>query len=125
MHLLPKREEGHPYAGGDEEYRGDEAEPVGDRVGDNRGANECDDHVDGHETAGLPSWAERGGLTAAGSRRCVAGVTGLEQGPGRAQPTDASFSAPGDTRFEYVTDAHIRRGELARIERRWTWQSLW
>ena len=90
VHLLPYREQGDSHARGDEKYGSDEAKPVGDRVGDNRGANECDDHVDGHETAGLPSWAERGGLTAAGSRTCVAGVTGPEQGPGRAQPTDAS-----------------------------------
>lgn len=65
MHLLPHREQGDAHARGDEKYWGDEPEPVGDRVGDNRGADECDDHVNGHEAAGLPSCTESE-LTAAG-----------------------------------------------------------
>ena len=35
VHLLTHWEQGDAHAGGDEKYRGDEAEPVGDRVGDN------------------------------------------------------------------------------------------
>ena len=65
-HLLPHREQRDSHAGGDEKYRGDEAEPVGDRVGDNRSADKGDDHLDGHGAGGFPSWDECGGLTAAG-----------------------------------------------------------
>ena len=65
-HLLPYWEQGDAHAGSDEKYRGDEAEPVGDRVGDNRGADEGDDHLDGHEAAGFPSWDECGGRAAVG-----------------------------------------------------------
>ena len=43
---------------------------------------------------------------------------GLGRCPGHAHPTDASFSAPGDTRFASVTSVHIRRGQLAQIKRR-------
>ena len=82
MHLLPEREEGHRHAGSDEEHRGDEAEPVGDHVGDDRGTNKCDDHVDGHEAAGLPSWAERGEPTAAGLEE---GRSQLGLGSGQSQ----------------------------------------
>ena len=67
MHLLPHGEQRDSHAGDDEKYRGDEPEPVGDRVGDNRGADEGDDHLDGHGAAGFPSWDECGGLTAGGS----------------------------------------------------------
>ena len=63
------------HAGGNENYRGDEAEPVGDRVGDNRGADEGDDHLDGHEAAGFPSWDECGGRAAVGPKE------------GRSQPS--------------------------------------
>ena len=123
-HLLPHREQRDAHAGGDEKYRGDEAEPVGDRVGDNRGADEGDDHLDGHEAAGFPSWDECGGRAAVGPGEGCShaslrpGVCQVQAGLGRAQPTDASFSAPEDSRFACVSDAHIRRGQLAQIKRR-------
>ena len=67
VHLLPNREKGDPHARSDQKHRGNEAKSVGDHVGDNRGGNDRDAHVDGHEAAELPSCAECGGLTAAGS----------------------------------------------------------
>ena len=79
-HLLPHREQGDAHACDDEKYRGDEAEPVGDRVGDNRGADKGDDHLDGHEAAGFPSWDECGG----GCGRPGRGVQS-SSGPGLCQ----------------------------------------
>ena len=76
MHLLPHREQRDAHAGDDEKYRGDEPEPVGDRVGDNRGADEGDDHLDGHEAAGFPSWDECGGLRSARERGAVSPAWG-------------------------------------------------
>ena len=124
-HLLSHREQRDAHAGGDEKYRGDEAESVGDRVGDNRGADEGDDHLDGHEAAGFPSWDECGGRTAVGPGEGRSqpssgpGLCQVQARLGRAQPTDAPFSAPGDSRFACVTDAHARRGRWGRRERLW------
>ena len=76
-HLLPHRKQRDSHAGGDEKYRGDEAEPVGDRVGDNRGADEGDDHLDGHEAAGFPYWDEcAGGLRPVRERGVVSQARG-------------------------------------------------
>ena len=69
----------------------------------------------------LPGMSVAGGLRSARERGAVKlglgpGLCQVQARLGRAQPTNASFSAPGDSRFACVTDAHIRRGEWGRRE---------
>ena len=48
----------------------------------------------------LPGMSVASGLRSARERGAVSGLEARPvSGPGRAQPTNASFSAPGDTRF--------------------------
>ena len=70
---------------------------------------------------GLQATRARGAVSGLGAR-CVSGQDcarpGLRRGLGlgRAQHTDASFSALGDTRFACVTVAHFRRSRWRRAE---------
>ena len=121
VHLLPHWEQCDAHAGDDEKHWGDESEPVGDRVGDNRGADEGDDHLDGHGAAGFPFWDEYGGRAAGGpgEGHSQPGLGLGVSGPGQAGPRAAYrrfFSAPGDSRFACVTVAHIRRCRWRRAE---------